>query len=74
MYFPSLRHHFEQLLKTRDELARLHGEFSQYYRREGPARDYREERKAFISVITRLDKDEEDIKQSICTLADQLRG
>jgi hypothetical protein len=74
MYFPSLRQYFDQLLKTRDELARLHGEFSRSYRREGPVREYREERKAFISVIKRLDKDEEDLKQSICALADQLRG
>ena len=74
MYFPSLRHHFDQLLKTRDELARRHGEFSRSYRRKGPAGDYREERKAFISVIERLDKDEEDLKQSICALADQLPG
>lgn len=73
MYFPSLRHHFDQLLKTRDELARLHGEFGLSYRREGPDGDYRDKREAFIGVIKRLDKDEEDLKQSISALADQLR-
>ena len=74
LYFPSLRDPFNKLVETRNELAARHGQFRRLYRREGPTRNYREERLMFISVIKRLDTDEEDLKLSICALADQLRG
>lgn len=73
MYFPALLCHFEDLLKTRDELSRIHGEFSRSYRREGPAGDYRDQRKAYVAVIARLDAHEKNLKTAICTLADKLR-
>lgn len=73
LYFPSLQTHFDALLRTRDELSRLQGDFRRCYQRDGPTADYREQRKVYLAVFKKLDAHDKDLKNAICSVAEKLR-